>query len=29
MGMNARELAKQFDREVLAERFVDTLERVA
>jgi len=29
MGMNARALAKRFDREVLAERFVDTLEQVA
>jgi glycosyltransferase involved in cell wall biosynthesis len=29
MGMNARALAKRFDREVLAEQFVDTLEQVA
>jgi len=29
MGTNARALAKRFDREVLAERFVDTLEQVA
>jgi len=29
MGMNARALAKRFDREVLAGQFVDTLEQVA